>query len=431
MAQLNTNNAVVWDAAERNPNHIAALGNSKEAQHWVDGPKQRTSQMSYIAQANIRMNHALELNAAASYMVSGKTQVEFLAADKIAAVIATDVKFVIIGDPINDIGAGGWVTGYDQFNLVVKPVCELFIAAGITPIIKTCPGQNSFSGDANRRRDYQAYNQAVRSYRLLRTNGQVRVLDSAYAFLDPTSTTIALRTPTDGTHGVIPQAIREGRLLAAELLTDVPIPPVRRGYGGETAALGLQLFKNPGFLTATGAVAPGSGVTYAPGNLPLGYVNTVCDANITCTLTRNLLEDGQYEMQYDMVGTGAASGSCRTSLALDTTFPASSQEVWVRAQATVQVTSGVFRGAYLDVDSNYGAQSLWSDCWCDTSLVLGGAVSQGFQLGDITETFNYLIKVTTGSGGVVSFTPRFYHYFVGAGAATVKWRYFVVEPKLY
>lgn len=422
----------VFDAAERNPNHLIALGNSKEAQHWVDTPKQRTSQMSYIAQYNIRNNHALELNASASYMVSGKTQVEFLALDKLVAAINSDAKFAIIGDPLNDIGAGGWVTGYDQFGLVTEPACEILINAGIIPIIKTCPGQNSYAGDANRRRDYQAYNQAVRSYRFERTNGHSRMLDSAYAFQDPTSTTIALRTPTDGTHGVIPQAVRESRLLEAELANDVLIPPVRRGFGGETAALGLQLFKNPGFLVATGAVAPGSGVTYAPGNLPLGFVNTVCDANITCTLSRNLMEDGQYEMDYDMVATsGAANGSCRTSLALDTIFPASNSEVWVRAQATVLAGCVNFRGAYLDVDSNYGAQKLWSDCWCDNSLVLGGAVDQGFQLGDRDEVFNYWIRVITEPGGVVSFTPRFYHYFKGAGNAHVKWRYFVVEPKLY
>lgn len=434
MVTIKPTDAVAWDAALRNPNAFAALDNSRGQARLFDGAGRRTSAMHYFSQANIRLGHRMQM--VYEYAVSGKKQTEFLAADKVAGVIASDAKYCIIGNPVNDAGAAGFNPVYDQFNLVVKPVLETLIAAGVTPIVRTEPGQVSKAASTDFRKFYQRYNAQVKNFQKSRPYGQVLVLDTASAYLLPTTTTIALRPPTDGTHTTIPVAVIEGRMFADMMRPLVPAVPVRKVFGGETRAVGLQGFTNPGFLTVTGGQAPGTGVTYAPGTLPAGITSLACDAGLTVTVTTETNSDGTNDLVFDMTATAAGNIRCAFDFAAG--FDYAGAVIDLFAECTVLAGSVNFRGPYLNCDYNHATGPAitegWSDCFNDGSKVLVDAVNlpagvdQGTMPSDLTEVLNFHIPMTVGAADPRNyFTPRFYHYFAGAGSAKVKWRHFAAD----
>jgi lysophospholipase L1-like esterase len=396
----------------RHPNHFVVLGDSRMAGIYIDsGAKRQKYAGHFFNQANARLGQRMRISG--HYAVSGQRSDEFLSAANIAAAKATDAKWALIFGIVNDIGFN---ISADPFVSYVRPACEELIAAGITPILITDPGSTSLSGNTTTRTAFQRYNALCQQYAAQdRAYGQVLCFDLASLVLDLTTTSIAMKAnySADGTHFTINAAIPLGRAFANFIGPLIPALPVRKVFGGETNALGLQLYSNPGFLSSGGTIGAFSG------SLPAGVTNAVVDSGVSCTASIVANADGTNDMQLAMTATQAG----RARVVMDLPSGDNAGDL-IDLKAQCEIVSGHANLAsaflYSQINRNSASQD-FADLYAD-------AVVQGSGL-STAETLDYFVPTQVASGTRGYFTVRFVHYFAGAGTATVKWRHLAVDKR--
>lgn len=414
MTTIKLTDAIAWDAAGRNANHFALLGTSRsQIVHYDNAVSQRTNAGHWFNQANCRMGRRMRL--VYKYALSGYRTDQFLADAIIAAVIATDAKYCIVDSIVNDVGADNT---RDYFNLTVKPACEKLIAAGITPILLTEPGQTTQNGNALSLYSYERYNAQLYAYRD-RTNGAVLVFDIASLLRNLTSATIAFRTnySADGTHFTnVLSAVPVGRAFAAMMAPLVPAVPSRKAGALDAVSRGINGFPNPGFLTLTGgALGAATGTPF--GGLSGTIVNTGANSVVLSAVAN---ADGTNDLQVSI--TASQAGSIRLAFDIASGFEAPGQNVDFYAQCEVS-GDAMFAGAYLNAECRYDAVSQnWSDLF--TSADLGGGPAL------VNETLDFFIPLTVQAGTARNwFSVTLMAYMVGAGSATLKWRNVIAQKR--
>jgi hypothetical protein len=408
-----------WDAAQRHPNHIFQTGDSRQANGFTDVTTQyQFSCMHWFNQANARMGQRMKV--VGNNAVSGQRSDQYLSQANINQAIASDAKFVMIFGIVNDITLSA---SSDPFINYVKPACEQFIAAGMTVILVTDPGSTGLNGSTAARAAFQRYNSLVKAYAARsRANGQVVCFDLAALILDLTTTTIAFKSgySTDGTHYLVNAAVPVGRAFAALMTPLVPALPIRKVFGGETPALGLQIFSNPGFLTLSGGTIGGF-----TGTAPAGMTNGSVDAGVSCALTSATNADGTKDIILTMSSTGA--GRCRMIMDISAGNDSPGDIFDVSAQCTI--ASGATNLVSAELWSEYN-QSTNSPNSVDYSCLTAATTTFGTAgPGDIAETLDLTMPVVIQPGTRGFWTVRFNHYFSGAGNATVNWRHLAVDKR--
>lgn len=409
-------NFIVWDAAVRHQNHFAALGDSRMAQIFTDSPKLRTNGKHFWPQANARLGQRMKM--VLNLAVSGQRSDQYMSQANIDAVIASDAKYCLIFGIVNDVGAG--LPSGDPFINFIKPRVEQLIAAGITPILFTDPGATSFAGNAAARGYIQRYNAQLRNYMASRPNGQVFVFDLAGLVLDLTSTTIAFKPnySGDGTHYRMPMAVPVGRAFAEFIRARIPQAATRKVNASEVGAQGIQIFANPGFMTATGGTA-GTGIT---GTVPSG-VSAVADTGITAVTSTAANADGTND--FIMAITATAAGRVRGVMNLSTSFWTTADVFDIYGQVEITANNGAgLSSALMLADAYDGTNTITS-----ASLWSANDETYGIMPADTTgETLDHWFYSTiVNTLGFFSVTLN--AYFEAAGTATLKWRHVAVDKR--
>lgn len=408
-----------WDAAQRHPNHIWLIGDSRQANAFTDVTTQfQFSAMHWLNQANARMGQRLRI--VGNNATSGYRSDQYLAQANINQAIASDAKFVMIFGIVNDITLNA---ASDPFINIVKPACEQFIAAGMTVILVTDPGSTGLNGSTSARAAFQRYNSLVKAYAARsRANGSVLCFDLAAVILDLTTTSIAFKNgySADGTHYLVNAAVPVGRAFATFISPLVPALPTRKVFGGETPALGLQLFSNPGFLTTTGGTK-GS----FTGTAPAGVTNTALDTGISGVMGTAANADGTNDLTLSLTATQAGRARVIMDISAGNDSPGDIFDLY--AQATI--TSGAANLVSAEFWSSYNQTTNVpnnADYSCLTAATTGfGSAGPG----DITETLDYYMPVIIQPGTRSFWTVRFNHYFSGAGSATINWRHLAIDKR--
>jgi type II secretory pathway pseudopilin PulG len=406
------------DAALRNANHIVIFGTSREQANDYDAPtNKRKSAAGPMNQAIARMGGRLKV--VARYGGSGQRTDQFLSAANLAAAIATDARYAYIGGIVNDVAVDATIL---YFITVVAPACEILIAAGIIPILTTEPGQTNQAGNTAARTAYQRYNNMIRQY-VDRKNGQAIVFDLAAIVLDLTTATIAFKANygSDNTHwNTVLAATVIGKAFAALMLPLVPAVNIRKPFGGELPALGLQGFANPGFITGTGGTITASTFT---GTAPAGVTSTSFGTTAgSGSLAVSANADGSNDLVVAM--TAAAAGNFRVSMDIAAGFDNPGDLIDICAQAEVVTGDSKFSGPYLNLeDRGDSVSDNWSSLYADNTLLTGA----GFAANEILD--HYLPVVVKAKTVRNWFSVSFNHYFNAAGSATVKWRHLAVDKR--
>jgi hypothetical protein len=360
------------------------------------------------------------LRIAGNNATSGFRSDQYLTNSTINQAVASDAKWVMIYGVVNDISQNA---ASDPFTNYIKPACETLIAAGMNVILVTDPGATSQSGSTTARTAFQKYNNQIRQYAARsRSYGHVYCFDLAAIVLDLTTTTIAFKSgySTDGTHYLANAALVVGRAFATFMTPLVPALPLRKVFGGETAALGIQIFSNPGFLTTSGGTIGGF-----TGTAPAGMTNGSVDAGVSCALTNTTNSDGTKDIILTMSSTGA--GRCRMIMDISAGNDSPGDIFDIYAQCTI--TSGATNLVSAELWSEYN-QTTNSPNSVDYSCLTAATTGFGTQgIGDITETLDYWVPVTIQPGTRGFWTVRFNHYFSGAGNATINWRHLAIDKR--
>jgi hypothetical protein len=416
MPLLDISNAVTWDAARLHPNHIAMMGDSRMSTLFNDSAQLQFTSVHFFNQANLRMGQRMKVvvnNATAGYRSD-----QYLTDANVAQVLASDALWVMIYGVVNDIGTG---FNYDPWNTYIKPVVEKLINAGRNVILVTDPGQTGVAGSTNARTAFQKYNNLIRQYAVsARANARVVLFDLASIILDLTTTTIAFKSgySSDGTHYLVNAAVVAGRAFAALMAPLVPPLPIRKVYGGETATLGIQIFSNPGFLTASGGTKGGFGGTAAA-----GITNGTVDAGVTGTLGTAANADGTNDVTAVISTTGAGRARVFMDISAGHDAPGNVFDYYIQATITAGATNLV--AAEFFVEYNQTTNTPNSLDFVDMVGATSGIGTQG--LGDITETLDFWMTGTIPAGTRGYHSIHLDHYFSGAGNATINWRHLAVD----
>lgn len=403
--------ARVGGAVVRNPHHIGSVGDSRNADVYANSIKTLKGANSWFNQANALLGQRMIMTV--HLAVSGQRSDQFLSDANIDALIASDIKYALIGGITNDV-AYNFAAG-EPFPSFYVPKLNRLIAAGIVPVLQTEPGSTAYAASATGRGRIQKHNAQVKAFALSKPYGQVLVLDFAPYILDPTSTgNIVFKAGylPDGTHNAVPAASVAGRLFADLMRDKIPARPARRVMANELPAQGIQMLSNPGFSVGTAGTV-GSGFS---GQVPTGF-NATCDANITCVSSIVAAADGRKGWKW--VITANAGGRVRGVFDIPAgENPNDVFDAFVNVDVATGCTGLTSPILLSDVNRNPGGGAVstpYGDLYADDQT------DYGVMLGDRAESLSLHTPVTITNG-----TRGWWNYelrakFKTAGAAEITW----------
>src|ERR1700759_1033539 len=90
-----------WDAAQRHPNHIFIMGDSRQSTQYNDTLQYQFTSTHFLNQANLRMGQRLPTVGTNAF--AGQRSDQYLSSANIVQPIAADAKWVMIFGIVNDI----------------------------------------------------------------------------------------------------------------------------------------------------------------------------------------------------------------------------------------------------------------------------------------------------------------------------------------
>lgn len=396
--------------APRNPYAFAILGNSRMANVYRDGPNQRRkTNISWFNWANALLGQRMIISGL--WAVSGQRTDEYLSATNIAAALATNAKYFVMGDIVNDVRA--FDNTYDYFSgpgnggfVGVKGICDQIIAAGGVPVLVTEMGSISDTSTA-RLSAINIYNQKVRQYAREKA-GSVILFDIARLTLDSTVAPTAFKSgySYDGTHLDVPAAKVLGTAFA-NILSPL-IPALEQGPQGQLEVFangGVCGLTNPLFTTTTGGTG-GTGIT---GSIPASWA-IVHTAGYS---TASSVAAGPVGNEVTLAITASAAGTSRIQQAIASIENIG--ELW-EGLVEVDIASGFSNlgGVWIDLERSadvfVNAQDMYWDAAQPYANLPAGAIT-GLRL----RTPAFPIQSGTRNYWVL----RIWASFSAAGSATI------------